>query len=59
MKNKRGRKMKNIILKTISAIAFIVLIISVCCVDSDTNIFYYLIIVSSFWLLPFSIANKE
>ena len=57
MKNKKS-KIKNVILKSISYFTFILLIVAICFVDSNSNIPFYVIIICLMWLVPFGIANK-
>lgn len=52
--------MKNIILKTISTIMFIVFIFCACCLDSTNATPFYIGCVVSFgWLVLFMYENKE
>ena len=54
------RKVKNIILKGITVLAFIVFVTSVACVDSEYNTpFYIAMFVSLGWLYLFAIANDR
>ena len=57
MNRKSKRKLKNIILKSITTVFAILFIFCVCCLDSESNIFYIGCIVSLLWLVPFGIAN--
>ena len=49
--------MKNKILLTITAIMAIIFLISLCCVDSDTYLFYFAALGSGAWLALFAYAN--
>ena len=57
MNRKSKRKIKNFILKSITTVFAILFIFCVCCLDSNTNIFYIGCIVSLLWLVPFGVAN--
>jgi hypothetical protein len=57
MNRKLKRKIKNIILKSITTVFVLLFIFCACCLDSDTNIFYIGIGISLLWLVPFGIAN--
>ena len=57
MNRKSKRKIKNFVLKSITTVFAILFIFCVCCLDSDTNIFYIGCIVSLLWFIPFGIAN--
>lgn len=51
--------MKNIILKTITAIATLLAILSACALDSDTYIPYAVLIGCMVWLGLFLYVNRE
>lgn len=52
--------MKNIILKTVSIIAFLVFIFCACCLDStNATPFYICCFVSFGWLALFMFANQK
>ena len=57
MNRKSKRKIKNLILKSITIVFVLLFIFCVCCLDSNTYIFYIGCIVSLLWLVPFGIAN--
>lgn len=58
-KRVKPRRTKNIILKTITWIAFIGEVLSVCCIDSDSRVPIITAIVCLAWLLLFFKANGE
>lgn len=52
------RRIKNVILKTITAIALVVMMVCITAIDTEgTNIFYVGLLVSSAWLFTFAYAN--
>lgn len=54
------KKLKNIILKAITFIAVMVWVVSGCCLDSENwTPFLIGMLVSSLWILVFSIANSR
>jgi hypothetical protein len=58
MKKNTKRKIKNFILKAISVISAFILIISICFIDSQNSVPFYISIgISLLWLVPFGIAN--
>ena len=52
-----GQKIKNAVLLTVTKIAALALVISVCCVDSDSYIPTIVLLVSMAWLWLFLKAN--
>ena len=53
------QKIKNAILLTLTKIAALALMISVCCVDSESLIPIYVFLASLAWLALFAKANEE
>jgi hypothetical protein len=51
--------MRNRILLATLNINVVVLLVSMCCLDSDTNIFYITTLVSMAYISLFGYANKE
>lgn len=54
-----GQKIKNAILLTITRIAAVVLIVSICCVDSASIIPIVAFLLSMTWLVLFAYANND
>lgn len=60
-KNKIKRALHKIRIYTIKSItmaAFIIFLVSVCCLDSQSNIFIYTTIISFAWLMVYAWANN-
>lgn len=52
------RRIKNVILKAVTVIAFIVMLVCITAIDTEgTNIFYVGLLASSAWLFTFAYAN--
>ena len=57
-KSKTKNRIKNVVLKSISVLAFCLFILGGISLDSFSNIPYIMCIVSLLWLVPFGIANR-
>ena len=54
----KKKKIKNVVLKSITVLAFIIFVISACCFDSTYPIpFYIICIVSLLWITVMSYIN--
>lgn len=51
--------MKNLILKTITAIMAVLFVLSAACLDSDTYIPHIICVVAEAWFVLFLIANRK
>lgn len=56
-KRKTRKRIKNIILKSISIVIFTIMIVAICFVDSNSNIPYYVIVGCLLWVVPFTLIN--
>ena len=57
-KSKSRNRIKNVVLKSISVLAFCLFILGGISLDSFSNIPYIMCIISLLWLVPFGIANR-
>lgn len=51
--------MKNIILKSIASIQIVIFLVSIACLDSDTMIFYFTMVISFLYLILFYCVNEK
>ena len=51
------RKIKNFVLKTITFFMVIQMFVSICCLDGETWLPVYTLLLSWAWLIPFGFVN--